>query len=89
LARNENAAWHDQRARIWGEIAENQDSLGDLASAQEPMAEFLAGMHGNQKKKHLRQAQSLRQATEQLKMRARGYSSGRRIELAAAASSNE
>jgi len=63
------AAWHEQYARIWAEIAENQNALGDLASAKEPMAEFFADMHVNQKEKRLLEARSLRQAAQSLQTR--------------------
>jgi hypothetical protein len=61
-----DAAWHEERAKVWAEIATNQDCLKDFASAQEPLAGFLAEMHRNLKEKKLRQALKLRLEAQSL-----------------------
>lgn len=57
----EYAAWHEERARLWEELAERQNVTGDLTSAGEPLAAFFARTHRSRKEARLREAQSLRQ----------------------------
>jgi len=61
-----DAAWHEERAKVWAEIAANQDHLKDFTSAHEPLAGFLAEMHRNLKEKKLRQALKLRREAQSL-----------------------
>jgi hypothetical protein len=63
----EKAVWHAQQAQAWDNVAKHQNSLGDFASAKEPMAGFLAHLHREQHEQSLRQAVKSRQAAHLLK----------------------
>lgn len=55
------AAWHEQRAGEWAEIAAQQNALGDFAVGREPLAEFNANKHRQQTTRKLQRAKRLRQ----------------------------
>ncbi len=56
---DEDAGWHEERARVWEQIDAHQRSLGDLCSACEPLAEFNAETHRNQMEKKQKRTQRL------------------------------
>lgn len=65
----ERAAWHEERARLWEELAERQNATGELASAGEPLAACFARTHRSRQEARLREAQSLRQKAQLLASR--------------------
>ena len=60
------AAWHEQRAEEWAEIAARQNALGDFAVGREPLAEFNADTHRRQRARKLQRAMQLRQELSRL-----------------------
>ena len=53
--------WHEERARIWQEIADDQRSLGDFCSACDPLADFNARTHRTQSEESRKRVRRMRE----------------------------
>lgn len=60
------AAWHERCAEEWAEIAARQNALGDFAVGREPLAEFNADTHRQQRTRKLQRAHKWRQELSRL-----------------------
>jgi hypothetical protein len=58
--------WHEERARFWQKVADDQMPLGDFCSACDPLAEFKAQTHSKQSEESRKRARQLREESARL-----------------------
>lgn len=58
--------WHEERARVWQKIADEQRSLGDFCSGCDPLADFNARTHRTQSEQSRERARRMREESGRL-----------------------